>query len=122
MPSMSPSSKVRVEITQVTWATVAAEKAATFGSLVGKGMIPGQCTYQHLNKSIKQLQKKYSAKRSTRWFTKLEPIVAHLRTFSSAIGYFTQADPTISSLVWGSIKLVLDVSVLCSPPPENRLF
>ncbi|KAK3324482.1 hypothetical protein B0T19DRAFT_443896 [Cercophora scortea] len=40
----------------------------------------------------------------------MTPVIAHLRTFSSAVGIFTQANPEVACLIWGSMKLVIDAA------------
>lgn len=95
---------------QVVWADAAAQRAAIFGRIAGKELIPGQCTRENVEKWMLHLQQRHAAKRTTRWFAKLQPVLTHMSTFEKAITIFTQSDPVVTSLVWGSIKMVLDVS------------
>jgi hypothetical protein len=41
---------------------------------------------------------------------KFGAIVFHIRSFSTVVSIFCQADPTVSLLVWGSVMVVVEVS------------
>ncbi|KAH8807700.1 hypothetical protein F5884DRAFT_857274 [Xylogone sp. PMI_703] len=95
---------------QIAWATAAAQKIDTISRLNKRNNLLTSVTYDELYQKILHAQQKYSSKRSTRWLTKLQPIMDHLRTFSAAIAVLTQANPAIACLVWGSIQLVVDAT------------
>jgi hypothetical protein len=59
---------------------------------------------------VDDLQKKYSNKRMIKFLRRCHRIIDHLKPFSKAIDVFVQSDPTVSCLLWGSIRVVLEVN------------
>jgi hypothetical protein len=88
-----------MESSQISWAEAAACRANGFAQVAGRPLIPNQCTRVHLEEWMEGLQQGYSAKRTTKCFTAMKPVLAHMDTFSRAVTIFTQSDPTISTLV-----------------------
>lgn len=43
--------------------------------------------------------------------TRLHPLLASVRDFSSVIDTFVSSNPSIAALIWGSVKLTMDVSI-----------
>jgi len=46
-----------------------------------------------------------------RFFFKIDSILSHITSFTAALGTLSQADPTGAGLVWGSLLLLITVSV-----------
>jgi hypothetical protein len=67
-------------------------------------------TYEEMKAAIVNLQREYKQKTITRAFARIEPFLQNLRSFNGVIDTAIQANPAISALCWGGIKLVLEVS------------
>jgi hypothetical protein len=68
---------------------------------------------QSLEDMIEATQKQtawYQKRRLPRLMSRLQPMIEVVRSFSGAIDMFVQANPSISALVWGSLKFVFEVS------------
>ena len=56
-----------------------------------------------------------------KWFhqtlRKLDPLLSHIKSFSSSVDIFVQTNPRIACLIWGSLHLAITVW-----PLESRLF
>lgn len=53
-------------------------------------------SYETMEMYMDQLKQQHSLRRRSRLCAKLEPLMRQLRTFSAAIGLFTQSNPEIS--------------------------
>lgn len=65
--------------------------------------------------SIKPLITKYGKSWMQRVSDKLVPFLSHIGSFSSIISVYVQADPTFTGLLWGSIFLLISVSMARAP-------
>lgn len=64
-----------------------------------------------LEKYIKDLELQHSKKSSVRRvFAFAQPLVEGLMQYTAAVDVMIQADPTVSSLIYGGAKLVLQVT------------
>ena len=72
--------------------------------------IAGIDTSEGLEIYLSDLQDKYQSRRSARFLRRCNCIVDNLRPFMQAVDQFSQADPAVACLVWGSIRTVLEVS------------
>lgn len=102
----------------MTWAKAAACRANSFATVVGKQLILNQCTRVEVEEWMQGLQQGYSAKRTTKCFAAMKPVLAHMETFSQAVTILTQSDPTISTLV--SSIAMFDKTVSSLYPHLNR--
>ncbi len=62
---------------------------------------------------------KYRRKKLPSLLSKSHPFLEHLSSFCGVIDTIARANPTIAALVWGSLKLILDVF---PPQPEERSY
>ena len=62
--------------------------------------------------SIKDLVPRYEKGWLQTISVKVIPFLSHIASFSSIISVYSQADPTFSSLLWGSIYLVISVGIV----------
>jgi hypothetical protein len=87
------------EQSQIAWAEAAAQKVNAISRLHKRGIILNTITNDGLHQAILDIQEKYSSRWSARLYRKLRPVIAHLSTFSAAIGVLAQAGPPIACLV-----------------------
>ncbi|KAK0636139.1 hypothetical protein B0T17DRAFT_503618 [Bombardia bombarda] len=99
-----------MQASEITWGEAATRRAAVLARVAPKTLLPSQFTREIVEEMMQELQKKYSSRRTTKWFVKMQGVLTHMRTFSEAITIFTQSDPIVSSLVWGSVKLIIDAA------------
>ena len=52
----------------------------------------------------------YGKRKLPKWSKRFGDAINYIRPLMSVIDTFVQSDPTVSALVWGSIKAVLEVS------------
>ena len=67
--------------------------------------------YDQLKTAIDDLRHKTRQKSTMRMFNRLEPFLQNLQSFQGVIGAAIQSNPSIAALVWGGIKMVLEVNV-----------
>ena len=85
----------------------------TWRSRLGKAenkLIDSTPNYQALRKSILATRKQYRNHVVPQILDRLDPLTSRLKTFTSALDTFAQAD-SILTLVWGSLKVVISVSI-----------
>ena len=70
------------------------------------------CSDQSLVHEVSDLCRRYTEHGLARRLEPLQPFTSSIRSFTRVISTFTQHDPQISLLVWGSISFVLEVSSL----------
>ncbi|SPO02307.1 uncharacterized protein DNG_04980 [Cephalotrichum gorgonifer] len=75
-------------------------------------------TFEVFQQHLQDLQRRHTSRRSTRWFGRLASVIEHLRAFSTAISVFTQSNPEITCLVWGTLKIILDAACVVSETLE----
>ncbi|KAG9255474.1 uncharacterized protein F5Z01DRAFT_685937 [Emericellopsis atlantica] len=81
------------------WADAAAGAVEAMARVNSKGSRLQSMSYEAMQQSMDDLRQRHASSRSSRCFRKLEPVMSHLRTFSNAIGVFTQSNPEIACLV-----------------------
>ncbi|KAI8626756.1 hypothetical protein F5Y19DRAFT_445460 [Xylariaceae sp. FL1651] len=101
---------------QFLWERAAVEKKAEIARLGHDGVVLRCATYAELQQEMIKLRDVYLTKRSTKLFGRLESIIGYLTTFNSTISAFAQAYPPVTSLIWGSVQLIID---LASPLSRN---
>lgn len=64
-----------------------------------------------LSNYVSDLQAQHQRKSGIRkTFAFVQPLVEGLSQYTSAVDVMVQADPTVSALIWGGAKLILQVS------------
>ncbi|KAK3687876.1 hypothetical protein B0T22DRAFT_498147 [Podospora appendiculata] len=122
---MSPTWTTTVTSQSVSsslWADAVSGKAEALSKSCVDGSKPESVTFEAMQEHLERMRLRHESRRSTRWFARMTPVIEHLRTFSSAVGIFTQANPEIACLIWGSMKLVLDVCYPWDPPQLASTF
>lgn len=66
-------------------------------------------TYDELTQSISVLRKSYKQRTVSRALNRLTPLLSNLQSFHGVIDTTVQANPEIAALIWGGIKLALEV-------------
>ena len=68
-------------------------------------------SYEDLQSSVAILEKDYRKRRISKALSRIEPYLSNLRSFQGVIDTAVQAKPDLAALMWGGIKLVLEVNV-----------
>ena len=92
------------------------ETAEAFRSRLTKedlGLLQGVDSVGDLEHAIRAIEKKQSARKSIRNINKIRPFIASLEQYASVIEVFVTTKPEILALLWGPIKLCLQVSLRC---------
>ena len=66
--------------------------------------------YSQSQLSLEILQAKYKRKTIPNILSRIEPFLSNLRSFHGIIDTAVQAKPDVAALIWGGIKLVLEVT------------
>ncbi|KAK2599011.1 hypothetical protein QQS21_005545 [Conoideocrella luteorostrata] len=66
-------------------------------------------SYEHAQVSVEAMGKTYKGNKTIKMLERISPLLDNLRSFSSVIYTAVQSNPVISALIWGGIKLVLEV-------------
>jgi hypothetical protein len=81
--------------------SLSAQEAATLGTLN---------TAQDVLTEVRNAEENHRSRSSTRRYTKkIEPFLKGVEQYGKAIDVFVNAYPTILSLIWGSVRLILHV-------------
>lgn len=64
---------------------------------------------ENLMKTLSDYKQRYQGKKLPILISRSLPFLENLRSFCGVIDTMIQANPTIAALVWGSLKLILDV-------------
>lgn len=67
-------------------------------------------TYDQLLESLSKHQQEHKKRVISRALNRLEPFLLNLKSLSAIIDTFVSAKPDIAALIWGGIKLTLEVS------------
>ena len=68
-------------------------------------------SYEDLQSSVAILEKDYRKRRIAKVLSRIEPYLSNLRSFQGVVDTAVQAKPDLAALMWGGIKLVLEVIV-----------
>jgi len=60
---------------------------------------------------MNEIGEKYKQKGVPKTLSRLQPMILNLKAFEGVIGTFTQSNPEIANLVWGSMRVLLEISV-----------
>jgi hypothetical protein len=69
-------------------------------------------TTESLLASTLRFVKKYDQKKLQMVFNRIDPVLSHIKSFSSIIDIYVQTNPAISGLIWGSLHLAIAVSLI----------
>jgi tetratricopeptide (TPR) repeat protein len=107
-PAQPKQSKLKKPRPSTKWA----DALDTAESLVGASNYAAMTSssQENLEKAMSTLGEQYQTKGIPKLLVKLQPMIANLKAFEGVIGTFTQANPEIANLVWGSMRVLLEVS------------
>ena len=66
-------------------------------------------TYDELLESLSKLQLEHKERVFTRIFSQIEPFLLNLKSLSNIIDTFVSAKSDVAALMWGGVKLTLEV-------------
>lgn len=64
---------------------------------------------QHLESFMNSLQSSYGKPLASRILHRVSPIMSHIQSFGRIVDIMVQSNPTISALVWGGVRLFIEV-------------
>lgn len=67
-------------------------------------------TYGDLRDYMENLQQSTSTRLVTRFLARIQGLLLNLKAFTEVIDVAIQSNPSIAALIWGGLKLVLEVS------------
>src|SRR6266699_60638 len=75
-------------------------------------------SYQHLKTAVDGMERTYKDKKTAKVLERMTPFLEKIMSFSGVVDTAVQAGPDVGALLWGGIKLVLEVCVhdYSSPP------
>ena len=76
-------------------------------------------TSSSLLEILQPLIEKYERTRIQQISRRLVPILSHIGSFAAIVNVYIQADPTVSSLIWGSVCLLISVKIY--PHAKNKV-
>lgn len=68
--------------------------------------------FEDVQKSLVLLRGMYDASRSMNCLGKIEPFLEALRSFGTIIDVYCNAKPEVLSLLWGSVRMILEASLI----------
>ena len=68
-------------------------------------------SYEDLQSSVAVLEKDFRKRQIPKVLSRIEPYLSNLRSFQGVVDSAVQAKPDLAALMWGGIKLVLEVNV-----------
>lgn len=66
---------------------------------------------QHLESFMNSLQSSYGKPLASRILHRVSPIMSHIQSFGRIVDIMVQSNPTISALVWGGVRLFIEISI-----------
>ena len=63
-----------------------------------------------LQQEVNSLSQAYMSRSVPAMFDKLRTVIENLDSFSKCIDVYVNADPRVAAIVWGSLRLLLNVS------------
>jgi hypothetical protein len=66
-------------------------------------------TYQHLKTEVEKMEQTYKGRKSAKILERMAPFLEKIRSFSGVVDTAIQANPEVAALVWGGLKLTLEV-------------
>ena len=108
-------------LSQASWSEVKEAHLRSLGSKDARSVLCStslECPVTLVGRLYNQYSNRYIVKQIQR----LRPVLWGIYGLREAVGSFTQFDPQISSLVWGSISFVVTVGRLNKPPIHELLL
>ncbi|KAL9129619.1 MAG: hypothetical protein Q9217_001975 [Psora testacea] len=65
---------------------------------------------EDLVRALAQIQSQKQGKPMPRLISRIEPFIAVMKSFSEIISVFVSSDPAIAALIWGSIKVLIELT------------